>query len=711
MNSALEEKQQLIDRLTGRTLELRTSEGAAEAAVVESFARQCFEDLSLEDLRCFDDPGRSQADHLCRVVLRLLDLSRQRETGKLRLHLFNPDLDSDGWDTDRTVIQFVTDDMPFLVDSITNEINQRELTIHQAMHPQFTVRRDAEGNLSELVRRGLTGDGIVNEAFLHFEVDRQTSPAALVDLETALRKVLADVRRAVEDYQPMQDTAGQVLEELEASTLPLAEDEINEIRAFMRWVYEDHFTFLGYLEYRLEVVGGAEYLRPLPETGLGLLRRLSLGERATSDRPLTAEAVSFLHGDRLVAISKTLSKATVHRSVHMDLISIKHFDDAGQLAGEHRFLGLFTSMAYSIGASEIPLVRRKVARVINRTRFPPVSHNAKTLRHIVENYPRDELFQISVDDLHRFALRILELQLRPRLALLVRYDEEGRFVSCLVYVPRERHSTQLRVRIQAILARAFQGEVTDYYTRISDQPLALLQCIVRTQPGEAPEVDVAAVEAELKEVVRSWSDRLKEVLGGAGGQEAGLKTWRRFRDAFPDGYRAALPASEGARDIPIIDRVLDTGELGMRLYRRPGAAATRYHFRTFERALPAPLSRFLPMLENMGFEVVTESPFEVRPAEAPNPVWVRDFELVGEGFEADPLAVRKRFEDAFARVWRGEVENDSFNRLVLRAGFSWRQVVVFRAYYKYLRQIGVTFSQQYVAQTLARHAEIADLLI
>jgi len=403
----------------------------------------------------------------------------------------------------------------------------------------------------------------------------------------------------------------------------------------------------------------------------------------------------------------------------MDLISIKHFDDRGRLAGEHRFLGLFTSMAYSITASEIPLVRRKVARVINRTRFPPVSHKAKTLRHILENYPRDELFQISVEDLYRFALRTLELQLRPRLALLVRRDEEERFVSCMVYVPKDRHSTLLRIEIQKILARAFTGEVTAYYTRISDGPLAQLQFIVKTQPNTAGGVDVAAVEAELEEAVRSWSDGLIKVLGGASGQEAGLKIWRRYREAFPSAYQESFPATDGQRDIPIIERVLTTGELCLRLYRRPGAAARRYYFRTFEQATPAPLSRFLPTLENMGFQVNTESPFEVRPAGAPNPVWVREFELVAPdtsvGLEATPeddlIVLRERFEDAFTRVWAGEAENDSFNLLVLSAGFSWRQVVVLRAYYKYLRQIGFAFSQEYVAQTLARNAAISRLLI
>ncbi len=700
MSPAFEDKQLLIDHLVERSLVI-----AADAeAGVEAFVRHCCEDLSPEEL------SHAEGDHLVNAMLELLALGRQRAVGKLRLRILNPEADAEGPSVDRTVIQVVGDDMPFLVDSTIEELNRRDLTVHMTMHPQISTRRDADGKMVEIVRRGLDGEDIVSESFMYFEIDRQTSPSVLVDLETALRRVLGDVEAAVEDWQPMRGVAERVLQSLEDSPPPHANDDTEEVLEFLRWVYDDHFTFLGYVEYELEIADDAEYLRPLPKTGLGLLRRLSLGERAISDKPLTSEAVSSLHGEGLVRISKTHSKATVHRNVHMDLIAIKHFDDQGQLRGEHRFLGLFTSMAYSIAVGEIPLVRRKVARVINRTRFPPVGHSAKALRHIVENYPRDELFQISEADLYRFALRILALQLRPRLALLVRRDEEGCFVSCMVYVPRERHSTRLRMSIQKILERAFSGQVSVFNTRISDRPLAQLHFVVRTQPG-ASEVDVAAVEAELVEAARSWSDRLKQVLGGARGEETGLQTWRRYGEAFPSAYLEMFTAADAARDIPIIDRVLETGKLGLRLYRRQGAVISRFHLRVFELAIPVPLSSLMPMLENMGLLVNSEIPFEVRPAGASNPLWVRDFELVADDVDVDPEDAQVRFEDAFSRVWTGELENDGFNRLILRAGLAWRQVVVLRAYYRYLRQIGFNFSLLYVAKTLAKHPEIARLLV
>ena len=567
---------------------------------------------------------------------------------------------------------------------------------------------------------------------MHIEVDRHTTPDEHWPScrDVAVAKYYADVRTAVDDFQPMRRVAAAaVLAELESSPPPLTQRGGSpKARDFLRLGGRGPLHLPGLsgispggvdwaplpgdrrrLRSRQRRTN-AMYLRPVPETGLGLLRQLTLSERATSERPLTSEAMSFLHGERLVAISKTSSKSTVHRNVHMDLISIKRFDQC-RLVGEVRFLGLFTSMAYNITASQIPLVRRKVERVIARTGFPPVSHNAKVWRHIVEHYPRDELFQISEDDLYHFALRILELQLRPRLALLVRRDEENRFVSCMVFVPRERHSTQLRERMQAILEHAFAGEVTSYTTRISDQPLAQLQIIVKLPPDHPPVADVATIEARLADVVRSWSDRLKQLLGGAGGQEAGIKIWRRYREAFPSAYREAIPAAEAPQDIAIIEQVLETSKLGMRLYRRDGAVVTRFHFRTFELAIPAPLSSFLPMLENMGFTVNTEIPFEVRPAEAPNPVWIRDFELVAHDLTDDSKDVRERFEAAFAHVWDREIENDGFNRLVLLAGLDWRQVVVLRAYYRYLHQIGFTASQSYVARTLANYPEIARLLI
>ncbi|MEE8523325.1 MAG: NAD-glutamate dehydrogenase, partial [Thermoanaerobaculia bacterium] len=675
------------------------------------FIERCFEWAPLDGLVAAGPAA------LGRLAGSLFSWVQTRRRGELKFRLVNPEPDgaaeseSGSSMGDWTVVEIVTDDMPFLVDSVTAAFSRHELTVHLALHPQFSMRRDAGGRLLEIVHRGLEGDDIVEESVMHFQIDRVSAPKALVDLETELRNVLTDVRTAVEEWAPMRQAAAGVIDRLAAHPSPQDRDDLNEAVEFLRWVDEDHFTYLGCLELAIEEIDGEVFLRPVEGSGLGLLRRLPLGEKATSDQPIRPAERRFLDSPRLISISKTHATSTVHRNVHMDLIAVKRFDDDGRTVGEIRWLGLFTSRAYSIAASEIPLVRRKVARVINRTRFPPAGHDAKTLRHIVQHYPRDELFQISADDLYHFSLRILELQLRPGPALLVRRDEEERYVSCMVYVPRERHSTELRLRIQAILEQAFGGPTTAFSTHISERPLAQIRFIVSTDPERLRQVDVEEVEARLAEVARSWSDSLRDLLSRQHGIETGLEVWRRYRRAFSNSYQEAFSVEDAVLDLEISERVLKKSEIGLRLYRRPGAAISRMHLRMFELAIPAPLSSILPMLENMGLQVSSEIPFEVRPEGSSNPVWVRDFELLLEDVVVDPESAEKNFEDCFTRVWSGEVENDGFNKLVLRAGLGWRDVVVLRAYCKYLRQTGTAFGQRYIETTLARNPGVARLLV
>lgn len=700
MRALLEAKRELIDQLISRARELDSSHWTDD----EHFARYCYEEVGLVELR------EVELDHLAAIALSLSSQLRQRRAGDTQLRILNPSEEGLEWAGDRTVIEVITDDTPFLVGSITGELARRQLTIHLAVHPQVASRRDAEGMFSGFVPLGETGDDVLQESVMHFQIDGLGSQSELVELETALRKVLSDVDVAVRDWRPMREAAIQAVEGLKAQTGKQSSDELDETVAFCDWVVGDHFTFLGYIEYRLEVDGEHEYLKPERDTGLGLLRHLGLQEKASSQQPVSEDAQRFLHGDRLVLISKSTRKSTVHRNVHMDLISLKRFDDKGEVDGEIRFVGLFTSMAYSIAAHNIPLVRRKVSWVMENTRFLPSSHDAKVLRHIVENYPRDELFQISREDLFRFSMRILELQLRPRLALLVRRDEEERFVSCLVFVPRERHNTQVRETIQRILQESFTGEVSAYSTRISDRPLAQLHFMVQTPPGQVPVYNVEALERQLEEATLSWGERMRRLLAEAHGDHDGLKQWRRYANAFAGAYQQYNDAGDVLDDIPQIERTLDTGTLGIRLYRREGAAAGRFHLRTFELAVPLALSEFLPILENMGLRIVREYPFEVRPKDAANPVWIRDFEVTA-GNEVDFEEAGPLFEEALRRVFDGDAENDGFNRLVLQSGLQWRQVVVLRAYCKYLRQTGIAFSQEYMTQTLAANPKVARLLL
>ncbi|MCG8460838.1 MAG: NAD-glutamate dehydrogenase, partial [Holophagales bacterium] len=702
MRPLSEKKLELIDELVE---DMRRFVPDGDWHLAEPFARRSFAEVAIDELRGVGVRALSL------TALSLFQRIRERQPGQLEVALFDTEEEEEDWAHNRTVIEVVSDDMPFLVDSLTGELARRNLTIHLAVHPQIAVRRDAEGRLLELVPLGSALEqGVRLESVMHLQVDQVASAPERVELETAVHKVLVDVSTVVDDWQPMRSSCQQAIDHLADQRGRLDADELHETLNFLRWVVDDHFTFLGYLEYELVVEGGEEYLRPDRNTGLGILRHLPLAEQASSRMPISSDSHRFLESERLVSISKTSQRSTVHRLVHMDMISLKRFGSEGQVEGEVRLVGLFTSMAYSIAARNIPLVRRKVDWVMEHTRFLPTSHDAKVLRHIVENYPRDELFQISESDLYHFSMRILELQLRPRLALLVRHDEEERFVSCMVYVPRDRFDTNRREEIQAILEACFQGEVSTYTTRISERPLAQLHFLVHTRSGGIPPYDLEAIEARMAEAIRSWSDQLKVGLMEELGEKEGVQVWHRYADAFPSSYQQDNDIQQAIVDIPVVESTLADGRLGIRLYRRPGASPDRFHLRTFELAVAKPLSDLLPILENMGLEVIGEFPFEVRPSDAANPVWIRDFEVIYGG-GGDISEAGARFADALRHTYLGQVENDGFNRLVLSAGLGWRQVVLLRAFCKYLRQTGIAFSQAYMEQTLARNPGVAERLI
>jgi glutamate dehydrogenase len=704
MLSAVEKKQGQVEELVGPVLEAIP---AGRRQIAEPLLREFLEDLSSDDLRQ-PDPERFTG-----VLGSLLGWIEQRKLGDeaTEIRIFNPADDGAKWADNHTVIEILTTDKRFLVDSVTAELRKRDLTIYRVLHPQLASRRDETGKLLEILPAG--SPDTLSESAMQFQVDRIGSQAERVDLETSLYEILEEVRLVVSDFRPIKDACLRAIQRLERHKPPVAADELKETIEFLEWVEDDHFTFFGYIEFDLEKIGGEDYLKPNKQSALGLRRFLTLPEKAAAEQPLARHSRAFLEGGELVAIHKSPQRSRVHRPVHMDVITLKRFSYTGEVDGTIQLIGLFTSMAYNIAAREIPLVRRKVQRVVERTGFLPNSHDAKALRYIVEDYPRDELFQISADDLYNFALRLLDLQLRPRLALLVRRDDEERFVSCLVYLPRERHSTEIRLKIQRILEATFaaQGE-TVYASRISERPVAQLHYIIRTSPGHIPEYTVEQVEAELAEAIRTWPDLLRATLIGTSGEEEGRLVFGRYAAAFSPAYQQYVPAIYAALDIPQIESTLASGELSLRIYKEEGSTGVRFHLRTFELGSHRSLSDMLPMLENMGLQVISENPFEAMPAGASQKVWVRDFEAVAQdGARLDEDADNERFHDAFRRVYQGEVESDGFNKLVLQANLTWRQVIVLRAYSKYLRQAGAAFSQAYMEQTLARYGGVARGLI
>jgi|CXWL01.1.fsa_nt_gi glutamate dehydrogenase len=646
-------------------------------------------------------------------VLSLLAHGLEHRRGRADVRLFNPTLASEGWTSDHTVLEIVNDDMPFLVDSTTAAFGRLERTLHLVLHPVVKVERDTAGHLLRIAEAEDDDPSLVKESWMQIQLDQETAADALAALRLDVEGVLSDVRATVEDWQPMRRRVGEILREVAGQRLPLPEDDVVESEAFLRWLDEGHFVFLGYRRYDYHVEGESGTLRPAEGSGLGLLRTLRPESVTRAATPLIPDWVAFARRPELLIVTKANSRSTVHRPVHLDRVSVKRYDAAGNFVGEDRFLGLFTSTAYSRSVHRIPLLRRKAARIAERAGLDPKSHDGKALESILEGFPRDEFFQAAESELFATAMGILALQERQRIAVFTRRDGFGRFVSCLVFVPRDRHNTELRERIGGILENAYEGTVTDFATQLlSDAPLARTLFIVATRSPTLPAVDIKRIEAKIADASRTWEDHLRAQLVQRLGEDEGMTSWRRWRAAFSAAYRDRFSPKAAVYDVPLIDAAATTGALQIDLFRPSSATAEQLRCKLYSVGALDALSDVLPRLENMGVKVLSEMAYEVTPPSGVGAVWVRDFLVASPvGTMVDPRAVHDRFRDTLLRVWRGEVEDDAFNRLVLAAGLEWHQVVVLRAYAKYMRQIGSTFSESYVAEALVRNGGVAALLL
>ena len=681
--------------------------GKAGAEHAQRFVRHYYADVAPEDLQ------QESEENLVGAALSAWSFLQTRPRGRPKLRVFNPSVREHGFVSAHTVVEIVNDDMPFLVDSVAGEINRQGLTVHIIIHPTLRTRRSRAGKLTGLVAKGEQADGGAVESVMHIEIDQQTVPDTLRRIRTDLVRVLGDVRAAVNDWRVMRKRITETFVELESARLPLEPAELEEAKAFLHWIEDDHFTFLGYREYAI-TSKGTQRISVVPGTGLGILRKSSFtvfDDRGDSAE-LSAEMADFVRKPILLMLGKANRRSPVHRPVHLDTIGVKRFNRAGRVVGERLFIGLFTSEVYNQSVRGIPLIRRKVDNIVARSGFTPRSHAAKALLNALETLPRDELLQIGEDDLLATGLGMLQLEERQRIKLFVHPDPYGRYVSCLVFVPRDRYDTELREAMQQIVADGFGGPVTAYYTQLTDAPLARLHFIVKTVPGVAAPQSVAEIEERLVQAGREWSDDLRRYLVQRHGEERGLILHRSQGEAFPPAYREQFDAIDAVSDVARIEAALETDKIGMHLYRARDASEDEIRFKLYHRNTPLPLSDVLPMLENMGLKVIDEVPHRIVPRDAGDEVWIHDFGLVTRsGAPVDVEKVKELFEDAFARVWSGETQNDGFNKLILGAGLAWRQVVILRAYCKFLLQATIPFSQAYMEETLAGNPAVTRMII
>jgi glutamate dehydrogenase len=690
------EKLLLIDRIAALA---ETAEPGARPA--DRFVREFYKNVPPDDIL-----SRTPEDLLAAPTT-LWQFMAERRPGRAKLRVLDPRDPANSWTAGRAVVQIVNDDMPFLVDSVTASLNHLALVVHLVIHPVVPVERDSSGKFIGLAQ-GLTGD--LKESVMQIELSGPVNAERAQAILDALEPVLADVRAAVVDWGAMHKRIDQIADDLGNAALPVPASEAAEVAAFLTWLAANNFTFLGYREYAFD----AEGLDVVPGVGRGILRNDSylVFDGIRNFTTLSPDVQQFLRSPQLMMISKSNRRSTVHRSAQLDTIGIKTFDANGEVAGQKLIVGLFTSSSYNHPPRSIPVLRRKVQRCLERSGFAPDSHDGKALQHILDTYPRDELFQIDERELFQIALGILHLQERQRIALFVRQDPFERFVSALVYVPRDRLSADVRRRMTAILEQAFNGKLQSEMPHIEESALARIHFIITTVPGQMRPVEIGKVEQLLVEAGRVWADRLGDALVTTFGAEREAELLPRFAEALPNSYIERFSATAAVADIQHILAIEAGAPVALTLDRdRPGPSAA-LRLKTFHGGDPIALSDVLPMLENLGLKVINEIPFEVRPQGAERPIWIQEFEMLPRGGAAiDLVDVGPRFEEAFPAIWSGAVENDGFNRLVLLAGLSAREIIVLRSYCKILRQAGTAFSQAYMEDTIGLHAPIARLLV
>ena len=681
----------------------------AQAKQVEQFATSLYAHMSKDDLH-----ARNDSD-LYGSILSLWNALNKTAVDQTHLRVFNPSQSKHGWHSAHSIIEIILPDMPFLVDSVAMVLNRMGITAHMMLHTPLAVQRGEE--LVSKVSQ-VTGEEKESEKIAVFllEIDRQSSAEDIKILTKEIESVIVDVAAAVNDWEAMTGKLADVIEELPNRPYPGEKSSSDEAIKFLEYLKDHHFTLLGYRRYDLKRVEGDLELVPDMSSSLGLMNKpgVKAPENGLFLSGFSDTARKEALDDSLLILTKSNRKSRVHRPAHIDYVGVKRFNEKGKVIGEDRFIGLYASNVYNRSAREIPLLADKVKRVMKRSGFIPRSHDYKNLLNILENLPRDEMIQAKEEELASVAQGVLDMQDRDKLKLFVRKDGYGRFLSCLVYVSKDRYNTKLREDTQRILAQHFKStEDVEFTTYFSESTLARTHYIVKVENNNM-DVNVSAIENNLIEAARSWEDKLKSALSGALGEDYGKALTKRYKNAFHPSYKEDVLPSSAVVDLQQLEALNDDHQLGMLFYQPQEAALNdnKVRLKLFHKDEPIHLSDVLPMLENFGLRVINERPYEVITADGAT-YWILDFLMTVQGnvVTEDLADSQDRFQNALSQVWHKRLEDDGFNRIVLSSALTGREVSVIRAYAKYMRQIDATFSQSYIEETFTRYPFIAELLV
>ena len=642
----------------------------------------------------FDDLVNRAPIDLLGAVMSQRALAQSRPDGEPAVRIFTPTVANDGWSCEHTVVELVLDDCPFIVDSVSSALNEIGRTLILVIHPIVETPRGCE-------------------SWVHIEIDRESSADVIRGLEKMIRSVLADVRSAVEDWPQMRDRALEISAELVTSPpVGIAEEDVAEAKELLTWLADNHFTFLGYREYVLEDnPDGSDVLVSLPSTGLGILR----GDTPTrkSFAHMSPQVQAKAREPRLLVLTKANRRSTVHRPAYLDYVGVKSFDAAGRVVGERRFVGLLSATTYADSATEIPVIRQTIAKAIELSQYPPGSHHARDLLHFCETYPRDELFQVSPEQLIGLGRQVLAIGERRQTRVFVRNDDYGRFASILVYLPRDRYTTDVRKAITQILEQTYDADQIDYVARVSESVLARLHFVVRMPGGRAvPEISIEDLSEQIQHAVRTWDDEFADALHHEFGEERATDLLHEYGSEFPEGYKEDVAPRAAVADLVRLDELREPGDSSVRLHEELGASEDEHNFTLCRLGEPVELFELLPIFASLGAHVIEERPYEL-PRSDGETAWIYN---VGLRLPARSEAVSRadqadRFCEAFLAAWHGQAEVDELNALVAATGISWREVAWIRAWLQYARQLGTPFSYLYSRNVILANGSIAELLV
>ena len=637
---------------------------------------------------------------LGRYIQMSRDFLSHRVVGKASVKVYSPVKQKNDM-KGCTIIEVVNEDMSFLVDSVTQILTEKAIDIFQFFHPVCRIKRDKDGKFIGFSAQEGTHDG-TPESIMQIHIARLPNENAENDLKKKIEDVLVEVRKATGDWQAMMLQLDKIVTEFTHATLPLEKVQSEDVVTFLKWLGNNHFTFLGFREYCFDNQKN-KVLQQVPDSGLGVFRDPNYYVlRSDGDYVDVIDELGYLgQNNNPITVIKSNRKSSVHRFTHMDQIFITHYDK-GDIVGQYCFIGLFTSTAYSARVQDIPLLNKKAQDIMIRTGFRPMGHDGKALVHILDTYPRDELFQTDLDELYDIVMGIMRLEIRPAIKLFSRYDRFERFVSVMVYLPRERLNTDARSIIGGFLADAFGGRISNFSLWFSESNYVRIKYIIAVTPSSLKRPDTLFLETEIKRLTTQWNDSIGEAMYGVFDDADIGRYMKDYAEGFSPSYRESHSAADAVRDIQILETLQDEKSIVPHIILSE-AEPEILQFRLFSAGDALPLSDCLPVFENFGFRVLTERPYKITAKR--KQYHLQEFVNVTMiSHKNDAETVKKLLSEAFLSVYRGEIENDAFNKLVLSAGLTVHEIAILRAFARYLKQTNISYSQHLIGECLVKHS-------